>query len=75
MTLYTVTLTHTMPAAAGIALDNMLKTRTAAKRYLDDVNSSAYYRSDVLIELVIEAFALTDAEARSVYKEWAGEVE
>lgn len=72
---YTVTLNNTTPAAAGAALDNMLKTRTAAKKYLDDVNSSAYYRADVLIELVIEAFALTDAEARNVYKEWAGEVE
>lgn len=72
---YTVTLRNTTPAAAGIALDNMLKTRRDAKQYLDDVNDSAPYPAKVLIELVIEAFALTLEEARSVYREWAGEVE
>lgn len=55
--------------------DNMLKTRQDAKTYLTDVNDSAHFRADVLIELVCETFALTLDEARSIYREWAGEVE
>jgi hypothetical protein len=39
-------------------------------QYLDDVNDSAHYSGAYLRELIIEAFALTDAEARQVYREW-----
>ena len=43
------------------------------KQYLDDVNDSAHYTAAYLIELIIEAFALTMAEARQVYREWVKE--
>jgi hypothetical protein len=39
------------------------------KRYLDDVNDSAHYTAAYLMELIVEAFALTQAEARQVYRE------
>lgn len=45
------------------------------KRYLNDVNDSAHYSAAYLIDLIVEAFALTPAEARSVYREWDTEVD
>lgn len=45
------------------------------KRYLTDVNDSAHYLEAFLIDLIVEAFALTDSEARTVYSEWSAEVD
>lgn len=54
---------------------NMANTRRAAKQYLSDVNDSAYYPARALVELVTEAFALTEPEAKAIYREWVNEAD
>lgn len=70
---YTVSLHNTTPQAAGRALAVCVKTRQDAKQYLNDVNDSAHYSAKVLCALGAETFALSEAEARSIYREWVNE--
>ena len=48
------------------------QTKKAAMQYLDDVNDSLPGVSGAYLQsLTIEAFALTPAEAKAVYREWS----
>jgi hypothetical protein len=49
-------------------------TKKLVKQYLDDVYDSApWLKRAYLLDLIIDAFALTKTEAGSVYREWAAE--